>query len=98
MTSETCRDEEESKDLVASMIMHQRQDKVPPPVNIHKAPVVPSLKVKRLTENLQNLQNDVAQLNFKKLNQRREFQDEFMDKFDEFSLSWREAIEKERRF
>jgi hypothetical protein len=26
------------------------------------------------------------------------FHDEFMDKYDEFSLSWREAIDREKRF
>lgn len=26
------------------------------------------------------------------------FHEEFMDKYDEFSLSWREAIDREKRF
>jgi hypothetical protein len=26
------------------------------------------------------------------------FHDEFMEKYDEFSLSWREAIDREKRF
>ena len=29
---------------------------------------------------------------------KKDFQDEFMDKFDEYSKSWRDMIEKERRF
>jgi hypothetical protein len=37
-------------------------------------------------------------LDFKKLNQIKDFQDEFMDKYEEYSESWREAIRKERRF
>lgn len=28
----------------------------------------------------------------------KDFQDEFMDKYDEFSLSWRQAIDREKRF
>jgi formiminotetrahydrofolate cyclodeaminase len=36
-------------------------------------------------------------INLENLKQ-KDFQDEFMEKYNEFSDSWRELIEKERRF
>lgn len=46
-------------------------------------PIIP--KVPNLGLNLENIK-------------KKDFQDEFMDKFDEYSKSWRDMIEQQRRF
>ena len=56
---------------------------------------VPSLKMKRLSNNVMSLQGLEMNHRPKKI---KDFQDEFMGKYEEFSLSWREAIKREKRF
>ena len=48
---------------------------------------VPALKMKRLSTNEVPVKKKI-----------KDFQDEFMEKYEEFSLSWREAIKREKRF
>eukprot|EP00347_Sterkiella_histriomuscorum_P014388 403361058 len=61
--------------------------------------IVPPLLMKKLTTNIEQLnQPKMGGLDFKKLNKIQDFQDEFMGKYEEFSLSWREAIRRDKRF
>ncbi|CDW71185.1 UNKNOWN [Stylonychia lemnae] len=59
---------------------------------------VPPLKMKTLASNFEKIQEPKMGLDMKKLSKIQDFQDEFMDKYEEFSLSWREAIRREKRF
>ena len=40
----------------------------------------------------------VMKIKKKKVKAKKDFQDEFMDKYDEFSQSWRDQIDRQRRF
>lgn len=45
----------------------------------------PAVKIPKLGLNLENIK-------------KQDFQDEFMEKFDEYSKSWRDMIEQQKRF
>jgi len=56
-----------------------------PPTAPEKAAPSAGFVVPKLGLNLENIK-------------KQDFQDEFMDKFDEYSQSWRDMIEKQKRF
>lgn len=53
------------------------------PQNVN--PPLPPMKIPNLGMNLENIK-------------KKDFQDEFMEKFDEYSKSWRDMIEQQKRF
>ena len=59
--------------------------------------VTQKVKVKMGNAQEKSMQKPLK-LDFKKISKIKGFQEEFLDKFEEYSLSWREQILREKRF
>ena len=68
--------------------------------SVIQKPAMPKLNMKKLeSDNVLTLQKlDFTKKKGAGAKKIKDFQDEFMDKYEEYSLSWRAAINKERRF